>query len=296
MKSGFVSIVGRPNVGKSTLLNNIIGRKVAITSSTPQTTRNIIQGIYNDNDSQIIFVDTPGIHKPKYKLGKYLNKQSYMMIDDVDIILFVIDASAKLGPGDKFVLEKIKSAKKNTILVINKIDKLTNDEILLKIDEYKDLYEFSDIVPISSLKDRNVEELIKVIKKYIKDDIQYYSKDEVTNVSTKFMVSEYVREKILNLTNDEVPHSVTCVVENIEYKKNVVNILVCIIVDRENLKKIIIGKNGSMLKKIGIQSRYDLERLFGKKVFLETYVKCIKNWRDKEKYLNDLGFNDEDYQ
>ena len=293
MKSGFVSIVGRPNVGKSTLLNNIMGRKIAITSSKPQTTRNIIQGIYNDNDTQIVFVDTPGIHKPKYKLGKYLNKQSYTMIDNVDVILFVVDASTPLGPGDKFVLEKIKSAKKETILVINKIDKLTNDEILLKISEYKGLYDFSDIVPVSSLKDKNIEELIKVIKKYIKDDIQYYSKEEVTNVSTSFMIAEYVREKILNLTNEEVPHSVTCVVENIEYKKNVVNILVCIIVDRENLKRIIIGKGGSMLKKIGTSSRYDLEKYFGKKVYLETYVKCIKNWRDKEKYLNELGFNEE---
>ena len=294
MKSGFVSIVGRPNVGKSTLLNNIMGRKIAITSSKPQTTRNIIQGIYNDNETQIIFVDTPGIHKPKYKLGKHLNKQSYTMIDDVDAILFVIDASQSLGPGDTFVLEKIKSSNKDTILVINKIDKLTNDEILLKINEYKDLYDFSDIVPISSLKDKNIEELIKVIKKYIKDDIQYYSKDDVTNVSTNFMIAEYVREKILNLTNDEVPHSVTCIVENIEYKKNVINISVCIIVDRENLKHIIIGKNGSMLKKIGVQSRYDLEKLFNKKVYLETFVKCIKNWRDREKYLNELGFSDDE--
>lgn len=293
MKSGFVSIVGRPNVGKSTLLNNIMGRKIAITSSKPQTTRNIIQGIYNDNDTQIVFVDTPGIHKPRYKLGKYLNKQSYTMIDDVDVIIFVIDASAPLGSGDKFVLEKIKSAKKDTILVINKIDKLTNEEILLKISECKDLYDFSDIVPVSSLKNKNIEELIKVIKKYIKDDIQYYPTTDVTNVSTNFMIAEYVREKILNLTNEEVPHSVTCVVENIEYKKNVVNILVCIIVDRENLKRIIIGKNGNMLKKIGMQSRYDLEQLFEKKVYLETYVKCIKNWRDKEKYLDELGFNEE---
>ena len=294
MKSGFVSIVGRPNVGKSTLLNNIMGRKIAITSAKPQTTRNTIQGIYNDDDTQIIFIDTPGIHKPKYKLGKHLNKQSYVAIDDVDLIVFVVDATQKLGSGDMFVLDKIKSANKNTILVINKIDKLTSDEILLKIDEYKDVYDFDEIVPVSSLKDKNIDTLIKVIKKYMKDDMQYYSKDDVTNVSTNFIVAEYVREKILNLTNDEVPHSVTCLVENIEYKKNVINILVCIIVDRENLKKIIIGKNGSMLKKVGTQSRYDLEKLFGKKVYLETYVKCIKNWRDKEKYLKEFGFNEEE--
>ena len=198
MKSGFVSIVGRPNVGKSTLLNNIMGRKIAITSAKPQTTRNTIQGIYNDDDTQIIFIDTPGIHKPKYKLGKHLNKQSYVAIDDVDLIVFVVDATQKLGSGDMFVLDKIKSANKNTILVINKIDKLTSDEILLKIDEYKDVYDFDEIVPVSSLKDKNIDTLIKVIKKYMKDDMQYYSKDDVTNVSTNFVVAEYVREKILN--------------------------------------------------------------------------------------------------
>lgn len=292
MRSGFVSLIGRPNVGKSTLLNNIIGRKIAITSNKAQTTRNIIQGIYNDDESQIVFVDTPGIHKPKYKLGQYLNKQSYMMIEDVDVVLFLVDASEKLGSGDLFIIEKLKSIKKPVILVLNKIDKLNNEQILLKINEYKDLYDFAEFVPISSLKNKNIDTLIKVIKKYMVDEFKYYEYDTITNKSTEFIISEYIREKVLELTNDEIPHSVTCVIEKLETKKNIININACIIVDRDNLKKIIIGKNGNMIKEIGIKSRYDIEKLLGKKVFLELYVKCIKNWRDKEKYLLELGFKD----
>ena len=292
MKSGFVSIIGRPNVGKSTLLNNIIGRKIAITSNKPQTTRNIIQGIYNENDTQIVFVDTPGIHKPKYKLGKYLNKQAYVMLEDVDVVLFVVDASEKLGPGDEFIIDRLKTIKKSVILVLNKIDKMSNEEILLKINEYKDLYDFAEIVPLSSLKNRNVDRLIEVLKKYITDEIKYFDDDTITNVKTSFIISEYVREKVLELTNEEVPHSVTCVVESLEYKKNIVEVQVCIIVDRDNLKKIIIGKNGSMLKEIGSKSRYDIEKLLDKKVYLELYVKSVKNWRDREKYLQEFGFKD----
>ena len=290
MKSGFVSLIGRPNVGKSTLLNQIIGRKIAITSNKPQTTRNIIQGIYNDSDTQIIFVDTPGIHKPKYKLGKHLNKQAYIMIEDVDVVLFLVDASEKLGPGDLFVIDKLKNIKKDVILILNKIDKLTNDEILLKINEYKDLYNFSEIIPVSSLKNKNIDRLIQVLKKYMTDEIKYYDDNTITNSSKEFIISEYIREKVLDLTNEEVPHSVTCVIEDIEYKKNVINIKACIIVDRDGLKKIIIGKNGSMLKEIGSRSRRDIEKLLGRKVYLELFVKTIKNWRDKEKYLAELGF------
>lgn len=292
MKSGFVSIIGRPNVGKSTLLNNIIGKKIAITSNKPQTTRNIIQGIYNEDDVQIVFVDTPGIHKPKHKLGNYLNKQSYMMIEDVDVVLFVVDASEGLGSGDKFILERLKTINKNVILILNKIDKLSNDEILLRIDEYKDLYDFAEIIPLSSLKDKNVDRLIDVLKTYMTDEIKYFDEDTITNVKTSFIISEYVREKVLDLTNEEVPHSVTCFVENIEYKKNVVNVQVCIVVDRDNLKKIVIGKSGVMLKKIGTMARIDIEKYLDKKVYLELYVKSVKNWRDKEKYLQEFGFKD----
>lgn len=292
MKSGFVSIIGRPNVGKSTLLNNIIGKKIAITSNKPQTTRNIIQGIYNEKDLQIVFVDTPGIHKPKYKLGKYLNKQSYVMIDDVDVILFMVDAASGIGNGDKYILERLKNIKKPVMLLLNKIDKLSNEQILKTIDECKDLYEFKEIIPLSSLKDRNIDRLIDVLKKYLSDEIKYFDDDTITNVKTSFIISEYVREKVLYLTNEEVPHSVTCFVEDIEYKKNIVDIKVCIVVDRDNLKKIIIGKQGTMLKEIGSKARNDIEKYLGKKVYLELYVKSIKNWRDKEKYLQEFGFKD----
>lgn len=292
MRSGFVTLVGRPNVGKSTLLNSIIGTKVAITSNKPQTTRNVIQGIYNEEDTQIIFVDTPGIHKPNHKLGTYLNKQAYTSINDVDVILFLVSAKEELGSGDKFVLEKIKEANKPVILVINKIDGLSKEEIFNKINEYKDLYPFSDIVPVSALKKSNTNELIKVIKNYLTDEIKYYDDNFITNKPITFTISEIVREKVFHLTNEEVPHSLTCIVENMEKNNNTYHINVAIIVDRDSLKKIIIGKQGSMVKEIGIRARKELEEVLGKKVYLEIFVKVIKKWRDKEKYLQEFGFND----
>jgi GTP-binding protein Era len=292
MKSGFVSLVGRPNVGKSTLLNSIIGTKVAITSNKPQTTRNVIQGIYNEEDTQIIFVDTPGVHKPNHKLGKYLNKQVYSNIDDVDVILMLVDGSQELGSGDKYIIEKLKEKNIPVILVINKIDKLTHDEILLKIAEYKDLYEFSEIVPLSALKNNNVDELIKTIKNYLKDEIKYYEDNQITNKPLTFTIAEIVREKVFELTHEEVPHSLTCIVENIEKDKNSYHINVAIIVDRDSLKKIIIGNRGSKIKEVGIRARKELEILLNKKIYLELYVKTIKKWRDKEKYLQEFGFND----
>lgn len=292
MKSGFVAIVGRPNVGKSTLINHLIGTKIAITSDKAQTTRNVIQGIYTDNESQIVFVDTPGIHKPNNKLGHILNKGAYYSIDDVDIICFIVDAKAGLGRGDKYILERIKKEKKPTILIINKIDRLSKEEIFLKINEYKDLYEFSDIVPISALKGNNTKELVKVIKKYLPDNIKYFEDDMITNKSLKFMTAEFVREKVLNLTKEEVPHSVTCVVDKLVKDKDKHIINVTIIVDRDSLKKIIIGKNGQMIKKIGILAREDIEKLLNTKVYLELYVKTIPKWRDREKYIKELEFTD----
>lgn len=292
MKSGFVSIIGRPNVGKSTLLNTIVGEKIAITSDKPQTTRNLIQGIYNDVDTQIVFIDTPGIHKPINKLGNRMNAQSYYSIDDVDVLLLVMDASSELGSGDKFVIDKLSYTLKPVILVLNKIDKLTNDKLLLKITEYKDIYDFADIVPISALKKDNVNRLIDVIKKYLTDNVKYFMDDEITSASDEFRICEAVRESILNLTNDEVPYSVTCVINNIEKEKDITNVYVDIIVDRENLKKIIIGKKGIKLKEIGIKARGEIEKILGCQVYLELYVKTLKKWRDKEKYLTDLGFNE----
>lgn len=292
MKSGFVSLVGRPNVGKSTLINNLVGSKIAITSKVANTTRNIIQGIYNDEESQIVFVDTPGIHKPQNKLGQILNKGAYYSIEDVDIVCFLIDGKQKLGKGDLFILERLKKIDKPVILIINKIDGMTKDEIFLKIQEYKDLYDFKEIIPISALKDKNINELIKTIKKYLKDDIKYFEDGTITNRNIKFMISEIIREKILNLTKEEVPHSVTCSVEKIKTNKDKSIINAVVIVDRDSLKKIIIGKNGDMIKKIGTLARKDLEELLKTKVYLELYVKTIEKWRDREKYLNELEFND----
>ena len=292
MRSGFVSLVGRPNVGKSTLLNSLVGRKVAITSNKPQTTRNIIQGIYNGSDSQIVFVDTPGIHKPNHKLGKVLNKQAYYSIDDVDVVLFLVDGSTELGPGDKYVIDRLKEVDKPVILVINKIDKISKEKILEKINEYKDLYNFAEIIPLSALKKNNTETVINVLKNYLTDEFKYFDDETYTNVSEQFMVSEIIREKVFNVTEEEVPHSVTCVVENIEFNRSSVNINACIIVDRDSLKRIIIGKQGSKIKDIGISARKELEDMFGKKVYLELFVKVIKKWRDREKYLQEFGYYD----
>ena len=292
MKSGFIALVGRPNVGKSTLLNAIIGRKIAITSDKPQTTRNIIQGIYTDNDSQMIFIDTPGIHKPKNRLGKILNKEAYISMDDVDIILFLVDITENLGKGDKFIIDLFKNTSKPVILVINKIDRLPKSEILHKIEEYKDLYDFDEIVPVSAVKGDNIDRLISVLKGKLTDNIKYYEDDVVTNVSNSFMISEIIREKILELTHEEVPHSVNVVTEDISYDKNVVNIKAMIVIDRENLKRIIIGKQGTMIKEIGRRARIEIEELLGKKVYLELFVKVIEKWRDREKYLNEIGYKD----
>lgn len=292
MRSGFVSFIGRPNAGKSTLLNQILKTKVAITSDKPGTTRNIIEGIYNDEDSQIVFVDTPGIHKPVNKLGQILNKGAYYSIDDVDIICLIMDVKMKLGKGDKFVIDKLKDIHKPVILILNKIDGLSKDEIFLKINEYKDLYDFKEIVPISALKNKNIDELIKVIKEYLPDNIKYFENDTITNRSVEFMIAEIVREKILWLTKEEVPHSVTCVLEKIIKDKDKHIINVAIIVDRDALKRIIIGKNGSMIKKIGMLAREDLEKLLNTKIYLDLYVKTIEKWRDREKYLSEFNFND----
>ena len=292
MKSGFISIVGRPNTGKSTLINTIINKKIAIVSNVAGTTRNTIQGVYHDEDTQIVFVDTPGIHKAADKLGKHLNKQSYESLEDIDAILFVVDASTGLGKGDKFIIEALKHTAVPVILVLNKIDKITQEGIMNAIITYKDLYDFADIIPISALKKDNIDRLINLTKKYLSDNIKYYDDDTITNNDQYFMIQELVREKILNLTNDEVPHSVTCVLTQYKEKSNIIEMAVDIIVTRDSLKKIIIGKQGNMLKTIGSEARADIERMLGKQVYLELYVKTVKNWRNKEKYLLELGFND----
>ncbi len=293
MKVGFVSIVGRPNAGKSTLINSIIGSKVAIVSDKAHTTRNNIQGIYNDDDSQIIFIDTPGIHKPMHKLGKYMNSQSYYSIEDTNVILFMVDATEKIGKGDKFILDKLKEVDSNVFLVLNKVDRIKKENLFPMIEEYNKLFDFKEIIPISALKKDNIDDLIKTIKKYLDEGERYYSEDYYTDKSINFMVSEIVREKVLNLTHEEVPHAVTCVLEKYEEEKNSIHINVLIIVEREGIKRILVGHSGSMIKEIGIEARKDIEELVGKKVYLELFVKTVNNWREKDKYLTEFGFNNE---
>lgn len=292
MRSGFISIIGRPNVGKSTLINRIVGEKIAITSDKPQTTRNLIQGVYTKDDVQMVFIDTPGIHKPIHKLGNKLNNQAYYSTDDVDAIILVMDASVEVGKGDQFVIEKLKGVNKPIILVLNKIDKLNSEQILKKIDEVKDLITFSEIVPLSAANNDNVDRLLKVLEGYLTDNVKYFPDNDITSSTTEFRLCEIVREKILELTNDEVPHSVTCLLNDLTEDDNITNVYIDIIVDRDSLKKIIIGKKGIMLKEIGTKARAEMEKLLNKQVYLELYVKTIKKWRDKEKYLSILGFNE----
>ncbi len=295
MKCGFVSIVGRPNVGKSTLLNTILGMKLAITSNVSGTTRNIINGIYNDDDSQIIFVDTPGIHKPNDKLGKLLNKKAYENLEGVDVVLFLVDISKGFGKGDKFILDRLRDSEIPVYLLLNKIDLVKDKTKLLEeISKIKEQFEFKEIIPISAKKNDNIKLLINCLKRDIPEMEKIYSEEELTNVTTKFIMAEFVREKVLELTHDEIPHKVTCYVENYEEDNKIVHIQVLIVVDRDSLKKIIIGHNGSMLKEIGTRARYDMEEFLGKKVFLETYVKTLKNWREQEKYFVELGLKDEE--
>ena len=293
MRSGTVSIVGRPNVGKSTLLNKILEKKIAITSDKAGTTRNLILGVYNDSDSQIVFVDTPGIHKPEHKLGNVLNKKAYLMTSDVDLVLFVVDISKGFGKGDNFILDRLKQEEAKVILILNKVDNINKEDLIKKIDEIKELYDFLEIIPTSAIKGININDLINTLKKYLPNDFKYYEDDYVTNQPKSLIITERVREKVLRLTEDEIPHTVTCVLETYEEKKDILKLGVLIVIDRENIKKIIIGKNGSMLKKIGIEARLDLEEYFGKKVYLSLYVKVIKNWRDREGLIKELGLQED---
>ena len=295
MKVGVVSIVGRPNAGKSTLLNSIIREKVSITSDKPQTTRNNIQGIYNDDESQIVFIDTPGVHKPVNKLGKFLNNETYSAFD-TDVILFLVDSSKPFGKGDEFILDKIKEYDSKVFLILSKIDKVKKDELYNLINEYKDKYNFDEIIPVSAIKDNNVEELLNVIKSYLNEGTPFYANDLYTDQSVKFMVSEIIREKIFRKTDKEIPYSTTVIIENYDENKSRVVINACIAVERDAVKKIIVGKSGSMIKEIGTNAREDIEKLVGKRVDLELFVKTVNNWRDKDKLLAELGFDKKDFE
>ncbi|PHA00989.1 GTPase Era [Bacillus pseudomycoides] len=295
-KSGFVSIIGRPNVGKSTFLNRIIGQKIAIMSDKPQTTRNKIQGVYTENDAQVIFIDTPGIHKPKHKLGDFMVKMAQTTIKEVDIVLFMVNAEEGFGRGEEFIIEKLQETKRPVFLVINKIDQVHPEELLGLIDKYRTLYDFAEIVPISALEGNNVEALIGAIKKYLPEGPQYYPENQVTDHPERFIIAELIREKVLHLTREEVPHSVAVVIDAIQKREGgAIYVNATVIVERPSQKGIVIGKQGKLLKEIGKRARFDIESLLGSRVFLELWVKVQKDWRNKMSQLRDLGFREDEY-
>lgn len=295
-KSGFVSIIGRPNVGKSTLLNRIVGQKVAIMSDVPQTTRNKIQGVVTSDDSQIVFIDTPGIHKPQTRLNDFMLKSAYSTFNEVDLVLLMVNAAEKRGAGDNFILEKLKNLRTPKFLVINKIDQVKPEELLKIIMDYTSDNEFNEVIPISAIQGNNVDEMMVTIKKYMPEGPQFYPDDQVTDHPEYFVVSEFIREKILQLTKEEVPHSVAVVVESmLRNEDDKVHVHATIIVDRTSQKGIIIGKGGKMLKEIGVRARRDIEAMLGDKIYLELWVKVQKDWRDKQSYLQDYGYRQKDY-
>ena len=293
-KSGFVSIVGRPNVGKSTLMNNVVGEKIAIMSDKPQTTRNTIQAVYTDEDCQIVFLDTPGIHKPKNKLGEFMVKSATDAFKNVDLVLFVVDDSKKIGPGDRKIIEDLKVIKTPVILVLNKIDKLEEAELFELMHLYSKEEVFKEIVPISALKGRNVNELLKVIGKYLEEGPKYFPDYMITDQPERVLVSELIREKVLHYLNDEVPHGVAVEVERMKSRndKDIVDISAVIYCERDSHKGIIIGKNGRKLKGIGKSAREDMELLLGSKINLQLWVKVKENWRNLQNYISDFGYND----
>ncbi|MBC1456526.1 GTPase Era [Listeria newyorkensis] len=297
-KSGFVAIVGRPNVGKSTLLNQIIGQKIAIMSDKAQTTRNKIQGVYTTNDAQVVFIDTPGIHKPKHKLGDFMVKVALNTFREVDMIFFVIDADAGYGRGDEFIIEKLKRVEETPIfLLINKIDLVEPEALLDLIAKYSEMLDFEEIIPISALQGNNLGTLLEETTKHLAEGPMYYPADQVTDHPERFIISELIREQVLKFTHEEVPHSVAVVIEGIEVNPEThkLHIMAQIIVERSTQKGILIGKQGQMLKQIGMRARKEIELLLGSKVYLEIWVKVQKGWRDKEHFLNDYGFDHDEY-
>lgn len=293
MKSGFVAMIGRPNAGKSTLLNQILDRKIAIVSDKPQTTRNRVTGIYTTDETQIVFVDTPGIHKPKHKLGEYMVETAEKTVDDVDLIYYLVDASVKAGTGEEYVLNQVQQSGVPVFLLLNKVDKLNPEEIGKLLQEWQQKGDFAEIFPLSALEGDNVARLVEVTEKYLPEGPQYYPADAVTDQPLEIVISELIREKVLLLTRDEVPHSIAVFVENMERDTaGKMQIEACIYVERGSQKGIIIGKGGSMLKKIGTMARRDIEYLMGEKVYLKLWIKVREDWRNKKQVLSSLGYNE----
>lgn len=294
-KSGFVSIVGRPNVGKSTLLNSILETKLAIMSDVAQTTRNTIQGIHTDDEAQIIFMDTPGIHKPQDGLGSFMNTNALNSIYGVDIVLLIAPADEKIGKGDRFIVNRLKEADGPVYLILNKIDLLSKEQLVQRLAQWKEMFDFKEIIPISALNGDNVEHLLEIIKSDLHEGVMYYPKDHITDHPERFIMAEFIREKILYFTHEEVPHSVAIVIESMIEDEQGVHVMAAIVVDRPSQKAILIGKQGSMIKKIRQNARREMKRFLQTPVTLELFVKVEKNWRNKQKYLREFGYDENDY-
>lgn len=293
-KSGFVALIGRPNVGKSTLMNKIIGQKIAITSNKPQTTRNKIQTVYTCDEGQIIFLDTPGIHKAKNKLGEYMVNVAEKTLKEVDVILWLVEPSTFIGAGEQHIAEQLKDINVPVILVINKIDTVKKEEILVFIDAYRKILDFAEIIPASALRDKNADEIVEFIFKYLPQGPQYYDEDTVTDQPMRQIVAEIIREKALHALNEEIPHGIAVTIEKMKERRNgkITDIEATIICERDSHKGIIIGKQGSMLKKIGSNARYEIEQMLEMKVNLQLWVKVRKEWRDSDLLLKNYGYNE----
>ncbi|MPM51922.1 GTPase Era [bioreactor metagenome] len=290
-KSGFVSVIGRPNVGKSTLVNSLIGQKIAIMSDKPQTTRNRILCVLTTEDAQIVFMDTPGIHKPKHKLGEYMVETATRTLREVDVILFVVDATASLGAGEQFIMENLISVKTPVILVVNKIDQVAKQDLLPMIQKYTEAYDFAAVVPISALEQTNLKDLVGEVKKYLEPGPQYYPEDMITYQPERLIIAELIREKALHLTREEIPHAIAVDIEEITTRDNEdLYIRAVIYVERDSQKGIVIGAKGQLLKEIGQQARIDIENLLGSKAYLDLWVKVKKDWRNRDGILKNFGY------
>ena len=295
-KSGFVTLIGRPNVGKSTLMNHLIGQKIAITSNKPQTTRNRIQTVYTSEEGQIIFLDTPGIHKAKNKLGEYMVTVAERTLKEVDLILWLVEPSTFIGAGERHIAEQLRQTDTPVILVINKIDTVSKAEILTFIDAYKDIVPFKEIIPVSALKGENTDELIRVMFEYLEEGPCYYDEDTITDQPERQIVSELIREKALRSLNEEVPHGIAVSIDQMKARnRKLIDIDATIICERDSHKGIIIGKQGAMLKKIGSQARPEIEDMLGKKVNLKLWVKVKKDWRDSDFLIKNFGYDKKEY-
>lgn len=290
-KSGFVAVVGRPNVGKSTLINALIGDKIVIVSDKAQTTRNRITCVYTDEHKQIVFMDTPGIHKPKHKLGEFMVEAAQDSLRETEAVLFVVAGNEKRGAGDNFIIDKLQAVKVPVILVINKIDAMSKEEILKVIVEYQNAYNFAEIIPISALNKDNTDAILMSLEKYLPEGPQYFPEDMITDQPERLLVAEIVREKLLLETEDEIPHSVAVETDEMKTRPDGTTYIRCTIYcERDSQKGIIIGKKGALLKKIGMNARTDIERLLATKVYLELWVKVKKDWRNKDGILSELGY------